>query len=62
MRTIESKTKNSNSWKEAKIRLDKFNQMIENFDKMVELIKKYPIKLTRRPLPSPPYELDEYLS
>lgn len=49
METIEEKTENSKRWKDAKIKLEKFNEMLE-------LIEDYPTKLMRH-LRSPQYEL-----
>jgi len=50
MKTIEEKMRLSKKWKDAEIRL-------ENFNKIIELIKEYPPKLMQYPNP-PQYELN----
>jgi len=51
MKTIEEKLEDSQRWKNAQANL-------ANFEKMMELVRQYPIKPMFQPL-SPPYTIPE---
>ncbi len=52
MKTIEEKLKDSQSWKKAQ-------ETLANFEEIMKLVRKYPIKPMQSPLPSPPYTIPE---
>ena len=51
MNTVNDKIKNNPCWKMAKETLD-------NFNKMMEVVRQYPIKPTNRTIPYTPYTKD----
>ena len=51
MQTIDKKIQDCKSWREAQ-------KNLENFEKIILLMKKYPAKSMQQPPLSPPYDSD----
>lgn len=53
MKTIDNKTKGIEKWKQAEKDLEEFN-------KIIEIIKQYLVKILKIPPPCKPYEPSEF--
>ena len=52
MKTIEEKVKEPHN-------LKKMQETLDNFDKMVALVRRYPVKPIKPVLPTPPYTIEK---